>query len=171
MLWNRVFHVELVSAMRRGEPTARRRSTPHDYRLTVCGFHGMGSAQSLSAMPRSPARDVRIPLYLDQLRASHAADVLKALAHPIRLRLVALLCKGNHNVSELTSVLALKQSIVSQQLAILRRERLVATVRVKGMAVYHVAEPQMHDMVRCLERCASWSSGQTSLEHVRDAPR
>ena len=79
------------------------------------------------------------------------------MGHPIRLCLVALLSEKRHNVSELTSILEVKQSIVSQQLAILRRERLVAAVRIEGMAVYYVLEPQLRAMVRCLERCASSS--------------
>jgi DNA-binding transcriptional ArsR family regulator len=105
-------------------------------------------------MRKSLGRDIKIPLYLDSRRAARAADVLKALAHPIRLRLVRLLCEGNRNVSELSRILELKQSIVSQQLAILRRERLVAAVRVGGMAVYHLAEAHLHDVIHCLESCA-----------------
>ena len=105
-------------------------------------------------MQKSLARYKPVPLHLDPPRAIRAADVLKAIGHPVRLRLVALLCEGNRNVSELATLLDLKQCIVSQQLAILRRERLVAAVRESGMAVYHLAEPRLHDMFRCLESCA-----------------
>lgn len=80
--------------------------------------------------------------------------MLKAIGHPIRLRLVALLCEGTRSVSELSSILEQKQSIVSQQLAILRRERLVAAVRTGGLAIYHVTEPHLRQMVRCLESCS-----------------
>jgi ArsR family transcriptional regulator len=79
--------------------------------------------------------------------------VLKAIANPIRLRLVAALCEASHSVSELVSLLELKQSIVSQQLGILRRQRLVAPTRVGGLAIYRVTEPHLHEMLRCLESC------------------
>lgn len=104
-------------------------------------------------MHRSLGRDKPIRIYLDTARSNRAADVLKAVGHPVRLRLIALLCDGDRNVTELASLLDLKQSIVSQQLAILRRERLVAAERAGGMSVYHLTEPHLRDMVRCLESC------------------
>ena len=69
-------------------------------------------------------------------RAAHLADVLKALAHPARLRIVAALCEGEESVIGLAERLGLPQAIVSQQLRILRMSGLVAAAREKGFARY-----------------------------------
>jgi DNA-binding transcriptional ArsR family regulator len=86
-------------------------------------------------------------------RAAHLADVLKALAHPARLGIVAILCEGEESVIGLAERLDLKQAIVSQQLRILRMSHLVAATRQAGFARYALAEPRLRDLVKCLEGC------------------
>jgi DNA-binding transcriptional ArsR family regulator len=86
-------------------------------------------------------------------RAAHLAEVLKALAHPARLRIVAILCEGDESVIGLAEKLDLKQAIVSQQLRILRMSGLVAATRQDGFSRYALAEPRLRDLVTCLEGC------------------
>jgi DNA-binding transcriptional ArsR family regulator len=86
-------------------------------------------------------------------RARHLAEILKALAHPLRLRIVAILCKGDQHVNGLAGVLGVKQAIVSQQLRILRMRGLVGVSRRDGYAYYRLAEPRLMDLVRCMEGC------------------
>jgi DNA-binding transcriptional ArsR family regulator len=52
------------------------------------------------------------------------AEMLRALGHPLRLRIVSLLCKKDRRVIELIQVLGAPQAIVSQQLRILRMSGL-----------------------------------------------
>ncbi len=52
-------------------------------------------------------------------------DILKALAHPVRLRILALLREGELCVCEVASVLGLAPSTVSEHLTGLRRTGLV----------------------------------------------
>ena len=86
--------------------------------------------------------------------AGHIAGVTKALGHPIRLRIVALLCEGELNVGSLAEALGSPQAIVSQQLRILRMSGLVSVARVDGKAVYGLAEPRLRQLLRCLEKCS-----------------
>ncbi len=86
-------------------------------------------------------------------RAEHAAEVLKAVAHPLRLRIVATLCRGAEHVNGLAELLEVPQPIVSQQLRILRARGLVAVARENGFARYRLAEPALRDLVCCMERC------------------
>jgi hypothetical protein len=58
-------------------------------------------------------------------RAAHLAEVLRALAHPVRLDIIAMLAVEERNVGSLASQLKVKPAIVSQQLRILRSNRLV----------------------------------------------
>jgi len=57
--------------------------------------------------------------------ASHAVELLKAMANEWRLMILCQLAEGEKTVSELQSVLGLSQSALSQHLAILRREKIV----------------------------------------------
>jgi len=61
--------------------------------------------------------------------AREASDFLKALAHESRLMILCILCEGEKSVTELEQMLALRQPTVSQQLARLRAEGLVAARR------------------------------------------
>ena len=60
-------------------------------------------------------------------KARRAADFLKALAHENRLMILCILSQGEKSVSELEEMLSLRQPTVSQQLARLRADGLVAT--------------------------------------------
>jgi ArsR family transcriptional regulator len=64
-----------------------------------------------------------------------AAEVLKALAHPVRLGVVELLAGGEKTCTELYDELGCSQSMMSQQLKILCRQGLV-DVRKEGTVKY-----------------------------------
>ena len=70
----------------------------------------------------------------DRPRAERLADILKALAHPARLRIVAVLCDRKETVIGIAERLDIKQAIVSQQLRILRMSGLVAATRENGFS-------------------------------------
>ena len=90
----------------------------------------------------------------DPERARHVTEILKALAHPVRIRIVAILCEGDQHVNALSELLGVKQAIVSQQLRILRMRGLVDVSRLNGFAYYRVAEPKLREMVSCMEQCS-----------------
>ena len=87
--------------------------------------------------------------------ATEVAEIIKALSHPHRLMIVAHLRESEANVSELTAKLGLPQSLVSQQLRILRMAGLVAFSRKSGFAVYRLAQPHLVELLHCLEGCCS----------------
>jgi len=67
----------------------------------------------------------------------HLAQTIKALADPIRLRIILLLqSEGELCVCDLTEVLALPQSTVSRHLAYLKRSCWVDTRR-QGLWMYY----------------------------------
>jgi DNA-binding transcriptional ArsR family regulator len=85
--------------------------------------------------------------------AERLAEVLKALAHPLRLRLVASLCQEERNVQELCALLEARQALVSQHLSVLRMVGLVAAERSGGTATYSIKEPGLRNLVKCLTGC------------------
>ena len=64
-----------------------------------------------------------------------ASDVLKAMAHPVRLGVIEVLASGEHTVSELYETLGCSQSMMSQQLKILCQQQLVS-IRKEGTQKY-----------------------------------
>ena len=57
--------------------------------------------------------------------ATHACELLKAMANEWRLMILCQLSEGEKTVSELQGMLGLSQSALSQHLAVLRREKIV----------------------------------------------
>jgi DNA-binding transcriptional ArsR family regulator len=106
-----------------------------------------------AARPARRTRPASPLISQDAARAVHLAEVLKAVAHPLRLRIVAILVDGEANVSELAERLDAAQPIVSQQLRILRGHGLVAAERRDGFATYRLVERSLVGLVACMERC------------------
>jgi len=68
------------------------------------------------------------------------ADFFRALAHPVRIRILEVLGTGEHNVQELQEALGLDQPLVSQQLAILRAKNIVTTRKVGTTVQYALSD-------------------------------
>jgi ArsR family transcriptional regulator len=69
------------------------------------------------------------------------AGFFRALAHPVRIRILELLVKEDRSVQELQEALGLEQPVVSQQLAVLRSSNVVSG-RKEGVSVrYTVRDP------------------------------
>jgi DNA-binding transcriptional ArsR family regulator len=69
------------------------------------------------------------------------ADFFRALAHPIRIRILETLGEGERSVQELQSALRLDQPVVSQQLAVLRAKNIVASRKVGSTVRYALSDP------------------------------
>jgi len=71
------------------------------------------------------------------------AGFFRALAHPVRIRLLEVLVKGERSVQELQESLGLEQPVVSQQLSVLRSNNIVVG-RKEGVSVYYaVRDPHI----------------------------
>ncbi|WP_258870853.1 MULTISPECIES: metalloregulator ArsR/SmtB family transcription factor [unclassified Wenzhouxiangella] len=89
---------------------------------------------------------------LDPEQAGNAASLLRALANPTRLMLLCSLVEGEHSVSELNQRIPLSQSALSQHLARLREEHLVATRRESQTIYYRIADPVVLELIAPLHR-------------------
>ena len=90
---------------------------------------------------------------LDGNSAERCAEILKAIAHPVRLRIIDALTCGESCVTDLESTIDVKQAIVSQQLKILRMSSLVQVDRRDGRAYYRLAEKHLTELMQCLRKC------------------
>ena len=72
--------------------------------------------------------------------AAQATALLRTLANEDRLLLLCQLSQGEHSVGQLEALLDIRQPTLSQQLAVLRAEGLVATRRDGKRIHYRVAD-------------------------------
>ncbi len=92
-----------------------------------------------------------VPLY----RAK--AEFFRVLGHPVRIRVLELLCEGPKPVRELLGdpeIVAngVSASSLSQQLAVLRRYGIVTTSRDAGSVVYALSGPDVSDLMMAARR-------------------
>ncbi len=76
---------------------------------------------------------------MNEKTAEHVAEVLKAVAHPVRLQIVAQLEAGEMCVGDIVEALGGKQAITSQQLNMMK-DKGVLNCRRDGAKVYYRIE-------------------------------
>lgn len=106
------------------------------------------------------------------------AAMLKALGHPVRLRIVELLSGwpaggGERCVCEIIPALGLDQSAVSKHLAVLRGHGVLNARRDGSRVLYSLAGPGIAEMARlarelCLERMAEAGREISALRGAAD---
>ena len=80
------------------------------------------------------------------------AQFFRALAHPVRIRILEILVAGDRSVQELQESLALGQPVVSQQLAVLRNQGIVTSEK-KGLSVrYALRDPAIEELLAVARR-------------------
>ena len=85
-----------------------------------------------------------------------AAECLKTLAHPHRLRIVEMLLRGRHTVGELAGACGVPSSVASGHLRLMQRCGLLAPERDGRSVYYRVADPCLKKLMRCVrERFAA----------------
>jgi DNA-binding transcriptional ArsR family regulator len=97
------------------------------------------------------------------------AEFFKALAHPVRIRILEVLIKGERSVQDLQEALQLEQPIVSQHLAMLRAKNIVKA-RKEGTTVwYTVRVPLMGELLAIARRVfdSQLIDSQTMLKELR----
>jgi ArsR family transcriptional regulator len=82
--------------------------------------------------------------------AGEAAEMLKVLSNPARLRLLCALLPGERCVGELEEALGASQSYVSGQLARMRAEGLVTCDRDGRQVRYRLADPRLEPILMAL---------------------
>lgn len=97
--------------------------------------------------------------------AVRKADILKALAHPDRIRIFESLSRGERTVGEIVDLLGAKPAMTSRHLAVLRGAGLIAA-RKEGLNVYYANKmPCLLSMLDCVEQAVC----TIAEEHVRVA--
>ena len=75
-------------------------------------------------------------------------EVFQALSHPVRLEICQLLMARQFSVGELCETLELRQYVVSQQLALLRKAEIVDTTRNARRVIYSLSNDKVRRILR-----------------------
>lgn len=75
--------------------------------------------------------------------ANEWAVILKALAHPTRLQIVAELLAGTRCVTDMEDILPASQANISQHLAVLRHANLVDFAQDGSLRCYYLSRPKV----------------------------
>ena len=80
-------------------------------------------------------------------KAGEVSDLLKSLSHPKRLLILCQLVEAERAVGDLATLLDMREAAVSQQLALLRKDRLVKTRRDGRTIYYSLARPDVKKLI------------------------
>jgi len=82
--------------------------------------------------------------------AQHVAEVLKAVAHPVRLQIVDVLEHGSLCVGDIVLKTGHPQSVVSQQLGIMKDKGVLECRREGTKAFYSIRNTQVINLLHCV---------------------
>lgn len=107
------------------------------------------------------------------MQYSFLSEFFKALAHPLRVRVLDALREGPVSVNELREKLGVEQSTLSQQLAVLRSRRMVVTQRMGTTIRYEISDPAIWRLLESAHEIFhnQLVSVQAILEDIRQATR
>lgn len=82
------------------------------------------------------------------------AEMLKAIAHPVRISIIRLLqSEQSLTVTEIHERLNIEQSTASHHLSILKNKGILSVKRVGKNAFYQIKDDKMMVVVNCLQKC------------------
>lgn len=76
------------------------------------------------------------------------AEFFKALAHPLRIRILEILSEGEKSVNEIQASLNSEGSAVSQQLSVLRTKNIVVGVKDGKRVIYSLRDPAIIELLK-----------------------
>ncbi len=92
-------------------------------------------------------------------------EALRALAHPVRLRIMQALSGTERNVGEIDEAAEIGQPTLSQQLAVLRKTDLVTTRREAKLVYYRIDEARVEAILAAIGLLRTTVAGQTRSPH------
>ena len=80
-----------------------------------------------------------------------AAECLKTIAHPHRLRMVQLLLRGRYTVGDLAEACGIASHMASEHLRLMQRCGLLTAEKDGRKAYYQIAEQHLANIMACVE--------------------
>src|ERR1019366_10672165 len=80
-----------------------------------------------------------------------AAECLKTLAHPHRLRMVQMLLRGRYTVGELAEACGIPSHMASEHLRLMQRCGFLTNEKEGRKAYYRIVEMHLASLMTCIE--------------------
>lgn len=80
---------------------------------------------------------------------TEASDMLKVMAHPVRLMILCQLTQGEVGAGELQKTSLLSQSAFSQHLTVLRKHQMIKARKVSQQVFYSLADTRIETLIEC----------------------
>ena len=80
-----------------------------------------------------------------------AAECLRTLAHPHRLRIVQMLLRGKYTVGELAESCGIPSHMASEHLRLMQRCGFLSMEKEGRRVFYSVSEPHLGNIMACVE--------------------
>lgn len=87
---------------------------------------------------------------MDKKVAEHVAEVMKAVAHPVRLQIIELLDTKEMCVGDIVKAVGGKQAITSQQLNMMRDKGVLSSRRDGAKVYYRIENRNVIKLLRCI---------------------
>jgi ArsR family transcriptional regulator, zinc-responsive transcriptional repressor len=81
-----------------------------------------------------------------------AAECLKILAHPHRLKIVQMLLEKQYTVGELAQACEIAHHMTSEHLRLMQRCGFLDSIKDGQRRYYQVIEPQLANIIHCVEQ-------------------
>jgi ArsR family transcriptional regulator, zinc-responsive transcriptional repressor len=80
-----------------------------------------------------------------------AAECLRTLAHPHRLRIIQMLLRGRYTVGELAEACGIASHMASEHLRLMQRSGFFTSEKDGRKTYYRIAEPHLANIMACVE--------------------
>ena len=92
------------------------------------------------------------PNLLDLEKLQEAAECLRTMAHPVRLRMVQLMLRERLTVGEIAKACDIPSHLASEHLRMMQHCGLLARRQDGRRIYYRVSEPTVERLMECIER-------------------
>ncbi len=93
---------------------------------------------------------------LDTAQLDRAANMLKAIAHPMRIAILSHLEDGKRlTVTEIHNILNIEQSTTSHHLGILKDKGVLSSQREGKNTFYFLKHDSLRNIIDCVSRCTT----------------
>ena len=86
----------------------------------------------------------------DNDKIMETADRIKAMGHPLRLKMLCVMDDQERTVTDLINACGTSQSNISQHLSILRDAKIVSTRKHENLVYYRIRDPRTIELVKIM---------------------
>jgi ArsR family transcriptional regulator, zinc-responsive transcriptional repressor len=100
---------------------------------------------------KTKSKPAKLPNLTPLDALEEAAECLRTLAHPHRLRMVQMLLRGRYTVGELAEACEIRSHMASEHLRLMQRCGFLISEKAGRQVYYRVAEPHLAHILKCVE--------------------